>query len=137
MHNWTRAAWAWGPVIVCMATIFLASAQPTMPLEGRTGLSDKSIHALAYFVLTLLAYRAAVIAPLRRSIGPRWEAFLVSVLYGAWDEVHQYFVPGRNTELLDWLADAAGALAAVLVITLVCSLTRSGGNRNGRRRERL
>lgn len=105
-----------------MAAVFTASAQPAMPLEGKTILSDKSVHLLAYLGLTIVAYRAACLAPLILSVGARWEAFLLAVAYGAWDEIHQRFVPGRNMELLDWAADAAGALAAVLAITLVRAL---------------
>jgi VanZ family protein len=36
-------------------------------------------------------------------------AALISALYGASDEIHQYFVPERSSEFLDWAADAIGA----------------------------
>lgn len=39
--------------------------------------------------------------------------FLVS-FYGATDEIHQYFVPGRDCSLGDWLADTAGGTAAAV-----------------------
>ena len=35
--------------------------------------------------------------------------------YGATDEWHQSFVPGRETELGDWVADATGAAVALLL----------------------
>ena len=43
-------------------------------------------------------------------------AWLFSTLYGATDETHQLFVPGRSALLLDLLADAIGGAAVVLVI---------------------
>jgi VanZ family protein len=46
-----------------------------------------------------------------RQIGP---SVLIASLYGASDELHQYFVPGRSAEVADWVADTLGALVAVL-----------------------
>ena len=36
-------------------------------------------------------------------------AWLLTVLYGASDEFHQWFVPGRFCDFQDWLADGVGA----------------------------
>ena len=33
-----------------------------------------------------------------------------TLIYGASDEIHQYFVPGRNASWTDWLADTLGGL---------------------------
>jgi len=30
------------------------------------------------------------------------------VVFAASDEIHQAFVPGRETDVMDWLADVAG-----------------------------
>ncbi len=38
-----------------------------------------------------------------------WAA-LVASLYGATDELHQYYVPGRTMEFLDWVADTLGGI---------------------------
>jgi VanZ family protein len=35
----------------------------------------------------------------------------LGVAYGASDEVHQAFVPGRSADPADWAADALGVLA--------------------------
>lgn len=35
---------------------------------------------------------------------------LIVAVYGAIDEFHQYFVPGRYASVLDWVADVAGGL---------------------------
>ncbi|RMF56395.1 MAG: VanZ family protein, partial [Calditrichaeota bacterium] len=40
--------------------------------------------------------------------------FLLGSLYGVSDEFHQSFVPGRYTELSDFLADSAGVLFGLL-----------------------
>jgi VanZ family protein len=38
------------------------------------------------------------------------------MFYGASDEIHQYFVPNRSSELGDWAADVLGVIVAVLII---------------------
>ncbi len=67
---------------------------------------DWIVHAGAFFGLAYLLCLA---------IGsPRWFwlAALVVSLYGAVDEIHQSFVPGRSSTVSDWVADTAGATAA-------------------------
>ena len=40
-------------------------------------------------------------------------ALIITIGYGAFDEIHQWFVPGRWAELADWYADSIGAFAGV------------------------
>ena len=40
-------------------------------------------------------------------------AVVLVSLFGASDEVHQYFTPGRSMEFADWVADTLGATVAV------------------------
>ncbi len=47
------------------------------------------------------------------------QGFLPCALYGALDEFHQYFVPGRATEFTDWLHDIVGAAIGMAVVALV------------------
>ena len=42
-------------------------------------------------------------------------SLIVSVIYAFSDEVHQYFVPGRFADPIDFLADSFGILLVVLV----------------------
>lgn len=105
MKRWLRA---WGPALLYMAGIFVASAQPTVSLP-RLGDSDKVLHFAAYAGLGgLLAYGGAPAA-----LGPL-PLIAIGSMYGASDEVHQSFVPGRTPDLLDWVADTLGVIAGVL-----------------------
>jgi len=43
-------------------------------------------------------------------------ALAAGALYAASDEVHQYFVPMRQADALDWLVDVAGVLVGALSV---------------------
>jgi len=98
-----------------MAGIFWLSSGP-LPATGGIEIPDKAAHFAAYAVLGLLLWWAA--APL----GPGAAAALgvvAAALYGASDELHQRFVPGRTQDIADWAADLAGAAAAVILGALI------------------
>jgi len=103
------------PVVLYMAGIFMASSvsEPPMP----TQVSDVSLHSVAYFGLTLLLIRALAVN--------QWSgvtaftlavAWAVTVAYGVTDEWHQSFVPNRQADLRDVIANAIGALVATGVV---------------------
>jgi len=71
---------------------------------------DKLGHFLVYGLFATLVYRAMVRSSER---GRAWHAFLLVSAFGASDEWHQSFVPGRSCEVGDWVADTAGAALAV------------------------
>ncbi|MBI4624416.1 MAG: VanZ family protein, partial [Verrucomicrobia bacterium] len=70
---------------------------------------DKVAHFMVYGLLATLVCR----------LGRGWRALawaLVAVsAFGATDEWHQTFVPGRSSEFADWIADTLGAALAVLL----------------------
>jgi VanZ family protein len=94
-----------------MLAIVVASHQPKLPSpEGLPGF-DKIAHFGAYGLMATLWVRA-----LSSSVSSGRAALLawvVASLFGVTDEFHQSFVPGRSTELADWLADSGGAALAV------------------------
>ena len=107
----SRLLFAWGPAVGLMAAIYFASDRSDAPgLLG--GVPDVLAHAAAYAVLGAATLRG--LAGARRTGATARAAVLAAVLaaaYGAADEFHQSFVPGRSAELRDVLADALGAAA--------------------------
>ena len=100
------AAPLWWPVLAYMALIFALSSIAEPPsLPG----GDKNLHALLYSGLGFLFARAR--AGGVRGVTPLVvaQAAIVGALYGASDELHQYFNPPRAVEALDVVADTAGA----------------------------
>ena len=105
-----------GPALAIMVVIFLASATPGDDLPD-FGLLDllmkKGGHALGYALLGIayLWCLAPSQGPARAGLAAL--AVGLAALYGASDELHQAFVPGRRPSGLDVLIDTTGALVGV------------------------
>ncbi len=112
---------AWWPAIACAAAIFILSSCSTLPeVPGPKLLEwDKAKHFIAYGALGFCMFRGAIRLPLRRKWHPGAQVLLLGALYGASDEFHQRFVPGRSMDPHDWLADISGLAVAVVVIVII------------------
>jgi len=107
--------WLWLPVVLYMAFIFgLSSVSNTPDLPGG---SDKGLHAVLYAGLGALLIRALA-GGLRRPItlAMALAATVIGGLYGVSDEFHQHFVPPRQVEALDVVADTIGAGTAAFAL---------------------
>ncbi|MDR2617384.1 MAG: VanZ family protein [Treponema sp.] len=103
------------PAPIIVAAIWILSSQSTLPqIKTILGI-DKIQHLLAYTVLAAAA--GFWISPEtwgRRKLGSFLLAAAVASVYGAVDEIHQFFVPGRNADVWDWAADTLGGLLGAL-----------------------
>lgn len=101
----------WLPPILWAALVLAVSSIPASGLPS-VGTGDKLPHLGLYAVLGWLTARA-----LDRPV-PRWPALalaaLAIALFGAIDEWHQRFIPGRHPEGADWIADLIGASLGLL-----------------------
>lgn len=92
------------------------------PRVGGFRQADKIWHGLAYFTTTLLFLLAAVWRP-GRGAGPFPRAGIVFSLLGSAAggvvEIAQGFTATRDPEVLDWVAEAVGILAALGVVLLL------------------
>ncbi len=111
-----RALRAWWPALAWATIIFVASHQSRpLPIAPPFAHADKVVHAVIFGLLSALAARALLAAGQagRRAL---WLAVVATSLYGAGDEWHQSFVPGRDSDPGDWAADTAGAVAGALLV---------------------
>ncbi|MBU3933098.1 MAG: VanZ family protein [Candidatus Omnitrophica bacterium] len=101
----------WLPVYLYAGLIFIYSAQSSVAFVPEILYGDKLLHFVEYAILGYLIARAAKNSS-SLQLRAHFRIFAVSLasLYGLSDEFHQYFVPGREVEILDALADAAGAV---------------------------
>lgn len=80
---------------------------------------DKVVHFCYYGMMAIL---------LTHGLGRRWwwiPLFAVPIV-GVLDEWHQFYTPGRDASVFDWLADAAGTIVAVYGYRVGKAVTRSG-----------
>ena len=96
--------------------VFTLTHIPVHDIARRSGMSDKTMHATAYFALTFLVWYA--VSPYRRIRWNERKPWLVAAavaLYGALDEYLQGFV-GRSVEMQDYLANMCGMALAMGVL---------------------
>jgi VanZ family protein len=108
---------AWGAVGVWWLAMLLVTSVPgdMVPALPDFGFRiDRVVHFGMYAVQGVLVARALG----RRHVGVLIAAGLVLSAIGALDEVHQMFLPGRDAEVGDWMADTLGAGAGLAAATL-------------------
>jgi VanZ family protein len=114
------------PLILYCVFIFIQSQLPAPFEMPDVSHSDKLLHFGAYGVMAVLFYRTYLAGwpqALKRTL---IRASVIStVLYGLSDEIHQYFVPERSADPLDWLADAVGGVAGALIYQRLFDATRN------------
>jgi hypothetical protein len=99
--------------------IFWLTHVPIFAIARQSGMSDKTMHLMAYFVLTFLVWFAISPYEKVRWIGRKvWIVLAILVGYAAGDEVLQGYV-GRSMEVGDFVADAAGILLALGLLTVL------------------
>jgi VanZ family protein len=95
-----------------MAAIFFVSGLSAAPLPDQV--SDKTGHFMAYAGLAFLCVRAVSGGfPRRVVLRVALLAVAIAAAYGAFDELHQWFVPERSADVRDWFADVSGALVGI------------------------
>ncbi len=109
----------WLPFILYAGLIFYISNGPLPELPAPLYFNhvDLIAHALEYALFAWLAYKAFVfIKPLQQHI--LFVTLLISVLYGFSDELHQYYVPGRQMDVWDFLFDSLGAVVVMIIFKI-------------------
>ncbi len=110
MRSLARRLFAWGPALLLTAVVWLLSSMPDLRPPGPYfPHRDKVFHALQFGLMGFFYARAAALTWPRRLRRALLFGFALTAAMGLLDELHQAFVPGRDGDLLDWLADLFGA----------------------------
>jgi VanZ family protein len=94
--------------LLAAAAITVLSLLPQHDLP-KVGVSDKIEHLLSYFVLAILGSFAV------REQRSLLYLFVLLCVMGGVIELLQAFSPGRSPDIVDAIADGAGAAAGVLI----------------------
>jgi len=117
MHVQRNTLKQWLPFIVWVVLVFAVSSIPhlSVPAFGMPRWSDKIAHLTEYAVLAFLFYRGERGERWRMGI-PAWLLVIVATLaIASVDEYHQRFIPGRDSNILDWTADGVGIVIGTLI----------------------
>ncbi len=114
--------WAWLVVFGCAGVIFYLSDQSVPPrfLLSVFPWLDKIVHAFEFGLFGLVVFWALGCS--FKTLSARSRGVLsvgISVLYGVSDEIHQTFVPMREGDPFDVLADAFGVVCALIVLRII------------------
>jgi VanZ family protein len=116
LPRWLKA---FGPAIAYMLLIWALSSLPIQVDFSRVPLRDKGAHFVEYGTLSVLLTHALRSTTLRNPWAIWGAAVLITLTWGAIDEIHQAFVPGRFSDVGDLIADGCGAAVGSLVYLLV------------------
>ena len=121
-----RKRWLWLLPLAVAGTIVWLSAQSHYPMGIQLPPPlDKLAHASVFGCLALVLDMA--LRHNRRGLPMYRRNLLVFVavsLFGATDEWHQFFVPGRSCEFGDWVADSVGGGLGLLAGSVHLLVTR-------------
>jgi len=96
--------------------LFVLAHVPIPRVVQEADVSDKSLHFLAYLILTFLLW--SVVSGNQkvnwRRVTP-WLVLFVILMYGILDEWLQSYVSGRSCDVRDFFMDLAGALAGLIL----------------------
>lgn len=109
----------WFLLIAYCGLIFYLSSRPALHVSH-----DKIIHTLEYAFLGFLISAALRHYFHLRALGLALAVVGLATLFGISDEIHQYFVPGRECSVWDALADFFGSMMGVLFYVAVHRLQR-------------
>ena len=116
----------WFPIIIYCLIIFIQSSYPPPEIVPDLPYLDKLLHFSVYAVLGALFLRAFKTTPFKNNIKlVMILSIFASSLYGISDELYQYFVPCRNADIMDVLADILGSFCGVYLYWLLVTYKHS------------
>lgn len=113
--SWRSFVCWWLPPITWAGVILVGTSVPKVPGPDIVGI-DKVSHLIAYGILGVLlirGFRHCQHRTVSRAVA--W-TLIIGGIFGALDEWHQSFIPGRSMDVLDFVADFAGLILGVVAV---------------------
>jgi len=97
-------------------TIFIFSSRPEVGVEQYFYGQDKVMHFVAYGIHTILCLLTLYDKILSLKFIQYFLAFILSVSYGLFNEIYQYFIPEREFSFGDILANSLGIITFLVMV---------------------
>jgi len=101
---------SWAITIFGAIMIFYISSMTFVPGTGTITPNAIVYHLVAFFLLAIFLLMSSLKGKMNYRIF--LISFILLILYGILDELHQFFVPGRFCSLFDMSMDSIGILLA-------------------------
>ena len=107
-------------LILYWPALFVLAHIPVPRVVREADVSDKTLHFLAYLILTFLIWSAVSgdrKVQWRRALP--WLVLLVISVYAVFDELLQSYISGRTSDVRDFVTDLAGAIAVLILCSFL------------------
>ncbi len=114
------------PLIIYWIVLLTATSLPSQDLPN-VGVSDKIEHFSAYLILAVLLNLTLIVQNKFETLRKYSSLSTLTIIafYALFDELHQLFIPGRDCEALDWVADFIGAILGIILINIILNFTKT------------
>ena len=113
----------WLPPLLWAGVILFVTSVPGSVVPRQLSPYDKIAHFAMYGLFAVLLSRD--IAQVTTRSRAALIAVAVAIAFGAADEFHQRFIPGRASDIADWRTDSVGAAGGALIFALYSHIRRS------------
>ncbi len=121
----------WAPPLAYFGLIFVLSSFSSLPEPP--GVSLDILHFPEYAAMAFLLARAIHGGlPTRSGPGTYALSFVLTAVCAALDEIHQAFVPGRLSDIHDFVHDLLGGLVGLLLWAVFRELVLRWNRKEGR-----
>ncbi len=111
-----RKIFFWILLIIYSVVIFIFSSRPEVGVEQYFYGQDKVIHFVIYGIHTFLCLLTLCDRIMSLKSIQYFLALILSVSYGIFNEIYQYFIPEREFSFGDILANSIGIITFLILI---------------------
>lgn len=126
MINWKRLIYFLPAALYC-GLIFLLSSGP-INIDLKFFYWDKGWHWIEFLLLGFLLSLGFFRYLPERPILGIYLTLMTGAIVAVSDEIHQLFVPGRNCDWKDWIADLTGVIAGLIIYLMIENKLKRSGN---------
>jgi len=113
-----RKIFFWMLLIVYSIVIFIFSSRPEVRVAQLFYGQDKVMHFIIYGIHTFLCLLTLCDKILLLKFIQYFLALILSVSYGIFNEIYQYFIPEREFSLGDILANSLGIITFLILVNI-------------------